>query len=128
MSCKCLRLSPWKKSIKSLYPPQSSGYERDLQAQNAEELAKLALRNEKLFIPISKYFLNSNMLFHSALVKNINRDLRKEKYGYLHTTCVILRYVSIGISAFMALVDMCHDNLFRFESSIYTIVLPVRLY
>ena len=81
MSCKCLRLSPWKKSIKSLYPPQSSGYERDLQAQNAEELAKLALRNEKLFIPISKYFLNSNVLFHSTLVKNINRDLRKEKYG-----------------------------------------------
>ena len=54
MSCKCLRASPWKKAVKSLYPSQYSGYERDLQAQNAEELAKLALRNDKLFTPISK--------------------------------------------------------------------------
>ena len=54
MSCKCLRASPWKKSLKGLYPTQYSGYERDLEAQNAEELAKLALRNEKLFTPISK--------------------------------------------------------------------------
>lgn len=25
------------------------------------------------------------------------------------------RYVSVGISAFITLVDMCHDNLYRFE-------------
>ena len=54
LGCKCLRLSPYKKCVKNLYPPEASGYEEDLEAQNADELAKLALRNEKLFLPISK--------------------------------------------------------------------------
>lgn len=54
LSCKCLRPSPYKKCVKNLYPLGVSGYEENLEAQNADELAKLALRNEKLFIPISK--------------------------------------------------------------------------
>lgn len=54
LSCKCLRPSPYKKCVKNLYPPGASGYEENLEAQNADELAKLALRNENLFIPISK--------------------------------------------------------------------------
>lgn len=51
--------------------------------------------------------------FHCrALEKNISRDLRKQKYGH----------VAVGVSAFITLVDMCHDNLFRFEVSIYNVV------
>lgn len=122
MSCKCLRPSPWKKALKNLYPPQSSGYERDLEAQNTEGLVKLALRNEKLYTPISKYFLFIFSYCISALVKNINRDLRKEKYGFVFINILIIRYVSIGVSAFVALVDMCNEYLFRFESSVYNVV------
>lgn len=58
----------------------------------------------------------------SALVKNINRDLRKEKYGFVFINRLIIRYVSIGVSAFVALVDMCNEYLFRFESSVYNVV------
>lgn len=54
VGCRCFRPSPWKRSVKNLYPPQSTGYEENLEAQNAEDLAKLALRNEKWFIPISQ--------------------------------------------------------------------------
>ena len=32
------------------------------------------------------------------------------------------RYVSVGISAFITLVDMCHDNLYRFEPPIFNVV------
>ena len=32
------------------------------------------------------------------------------------------RYVSVGVSAFITLVDMCHDNLYRFEASIFNVV------
>ena len=55
IGCRCLRLSPYKKCVKNLYPPEATGYEENLEAQNADELAKLAIRNVVLFIPISKY-------------------------------------------------------------------------
>ena len=55
LSCKWLRPSPWKKMLKSLYPPNTTGYERDLQAQCPENLAKHAARNDKLITPISEY-------------------------------------------------------------------------
>ena len=97
--------------MKSLYPPLSTGYEENLEAHNAEDLAKLALRNEKWFIPISQFWL-SLLLTYRTLERNINRDLRKQKYGY----------VAVGVSAFITLVDMCNDNLFRFEISIYNVV------
>lgn len=58
IGCKCLRLSPYKKCVKNLYPPEATGYEENLEAQNTDELAKLAMRNEVLFIPISKYALS----------------------------------------------------------------------
>ena len=109
--CKCFRPSPWKRSVKSLYPPQSTGYEENLEAQNAEDLAKLALRNEKWFIPISQSGFVSFVTCRT-LERNITRDLRKQKYGY----------VAVGVSAFITLVDMCNDNLFRFEISIYNVV------
>ena len=55
ISCKWLRPSPWKKTLRSLYPPNTTGYERDLQAQHPEDLAKDAMRNDKSIIPISEY-------------------------------------------------------------------------
>ena len=55
LSCKYCRPLPWKKCLKNLYPSQTTGYDDAIEAQNAEELAKHALRNNKLFVPISKY-------------------------------------------------------------------------
>lgn len=29
----------------------------------------------------------------------------------------------MGVSAFITLVDMCHDNIYRFETSVFNVVL-----
>ena len=60
LSCKYCRPLTWKKCLKNLYPSQSAGYDDNIEAQNAEELAKHALRNNKLFVPISKYYWVKN--------------------------------------------------------------------
>lgn len=57
-----------------------------------------------------------------ALEKNISRDLHKKRYGYVQKVEYDRSYVSISINAFITLIDMCHDNLSRFETFVYRVV------
>lgn len=121
VTCKYCRPLPWKKCLKNLYPSQTTGYEGNIEAQNAEELAKHALRNNKLFVPISKYCLGEDYK-QSTGEEHFTRSAQEEIRVRLKTEYYI-RYVSISINAFITLIDMCHDNLSRFETFVYRVVI-----